>query len=100
MKIVPDLPRLAQGNKQQEERKAPAEFHLVASVKRVKGHILFSYNTKTGKWKQAPIKREVTLDMDGNPICNTSVAKEKDCVYIQALNLKNAKKKLSISGPN
>ena len=95
MKIVPDIPSLVKPNKQQEERKAPAEFHLVASVKRVKGHILFSYNTKTGEWKQAPIKREVTLDMEGNPIFNTSVAIEKDCVYIQALNLANAKKRLS-----
>lgn len=95
MKIVPDIPSLVKPNKQQEERKAPAEFHFVGAENRVRGHILFSYNTKTGEWKQAPLRREAQVGIGGKPVFKTIVAKEPDCVYIQALNLANAKKRLS-----
>ena len=95
MKIVPDIPSLVKPNKQQEERKAPAEFHFVGAENRVRGHILFSYNTKTGEWKQAPLRREAQVGIDGQPVLKTIVAKETDCVYIQALNLTNAKKRLA-----
>ena len=95
MKIVPDIPLLEKTNKQQEERKAPAEFHFVGAENRVRGHILFSYNTKTGEWKQAPLRREAQVGIDGKPVFKTIVAKEPDCIYIQALNLKNAMKRLS-----
>lgn len=95
MKIVPDIPFLVKPNKQQEERKAPAEFHFVGAENRVRGHILFSYNTKTGEWKQAPLRREAQVGIDGKPVFKTIVAKEPDCVYIQALNLANAKKRLA-----
>ena len=96
MKIVPDIHSLAkQHNKQQEERQAPTEYHFVGSEKKVRGHIVFSFNQKTGEWKQAPVRREAQIGMDGKPIFQTIVAKEPDCVYIQALNLANAKKRLS-----
>lgn len=95
MKIVPDIPSLVKPNKQQEERQAPTEYHFVGSEKKVRGHILFSYNTKTGEWKQAPLRREAQIGIDGKPVFKTIVAKEPDCVYIQALNLANAKKRLS-----
>lgn len=95
MKIVPDIPSLVKPNKQQEERQAPTEYHFVGSEKKARGHILFSYNTKTGEWKQAPLRREVQIGIDGKPVFKTIVTKEPDCVYIQALNLANAKKRLS-----
>lgn len=96
MKIVPDIPHLAkEQNKQQEERKAPTEYHFVGSEKKVRGHIVFSFNKKTGEWKQAQVRREVAIDIDGNPVFKTIVAKEPDCIYVQALNLANAKKKLN-----
>lgn len=96
MKIVPDIPYLAkQHNKQQEERQSPTEFHFVGAENRVRGHILFSYNTKTGEWKQAQLRREAQVGIDGKPVFKTIVMKEPDCMYIQALNLANAKKRLS-----
>lgn len=95
MKIVQDIPSLVKSNKQQEERKAPAEFHFVGAENRVRGHILFSYNTKTGEWKQASLRREARVGIDGKPVFKTIVAKEPDCVYVQALNLANAKKRLA-----
>lgn len=96
MKIVPDIPHLdKEQNKQQEERKAPTEYHFVGSEKKVRGHIVFSFNKKTGEWKQAQVRREVAVDIDGNPVFKTIVTKEPDCIYVQALNLANAKKKLN-----
>ena len=95
MKIVHDIPSLVKPNRQQEERKAPTEFHFVGAENRVRGHILFSFNTKTGEWKQAPLRREVQVGIDGKPVFKTIVAKEPDCIYIQVLNLANAKKRFA-----
>ena len=95
MKIVHDIPFFYGINsKRQEERQAPAELKLVGQQKKVKGHILFSYNEKTGEWKQADVKRHVAIGFDGLPVFKTEVTKEPNCIYIQALNLKNAKKNL------
>lgn len=94
MDIVPDIKPFAESqNKQAEERQAPAEFHFIGSVKKTKGHTLFSYNNKTGEWKQAPLRREAQVGLDGKTVYRTIVAREPDCIYIQALNMKNAIKK-------
>ena len=94
MKIVPDISALERTQtKQHEERLAPAEFHLLGQLKKTRGHTLFSYNTKTGEWKVAPVRREVVVGTDGKPIYKTDIVIEKDCIYYQALNLKNAQKK-------
>lgn len=95
MKIVHDIPFLhRQNDKQQEERQAPTELKLVGHQKKVKGHILFSYNEKTGEWKQADVKRNIEIGLDGLPVYKTEITKEPNCIYIQALNLENAKKRL------
>ena len=95
MKIVPDIPILQRkSDKQQEERQAPTELKLVGSQKKVKGHILFSYNEKTGEFKQADVKRNIEIGLDGLPVYKTEITKEPNCIYIQALNLENAKKRL------
>lgn len=95
MKIVPDITFLPEKhNRQQEERQAPSELKFVGATKRVRGHILFSYNEKTGEWKRAEMKRNVEIGIDGLPVYKSEVTKEPNCIYIQALNLNNAKKKL------
>jgi len=95
MKIVHDIPLLYRKvDKQQEERQAPTELKLVESQKKVKGHILFSYNEKTGEWKRADVKRNIEIGLDGLPVYKTEITKEPNCIYIQALNLENAKKRL------
>ncbi len=50
MDIVQPIPEFRRDNTaQHEERQTPAEYHLVNSTKKVKGHTLFSYNEKTGE---------------------------------------------------
>ncbi len=100
MDIVQPIPEFRRDNTaQHEERQTPAEYHLVNSTKKVKGHTLFSYNEKTGEWKVAPVRTESIVRMNGTVVNKTVVAMEPDCIYIQALNLKNAKKKLQKLNP-
>lgn len=98
MNIVPVNPLHDKIDKQQEERKAPAEYHYVGSEKKVKGHELFSYNTKTGEIKRADIKREVQIGIDNKLIYSTKVTTEPDCIYVQALNIANARKRIARMG--
>lgn len=70
------------------------EFHLVGEERRIKGHTLFCFNEVTKEIKVAPMVQECMLGLDGSVIYKNKVTVEKDCIYIQALNEKNARKKL------
>ena len=78
----------------EQVQKKKNEFHLIGQERRIKGHTLFCFNEVTRKIKVAPIKSEVLLELDGSVIYKNNVTVEKDCVYVQALNEKNARKKL------
>lgn len=78
----------------EQVQKKKNEFHLVGEERRIKGHTLFCFNEVTKKIKVAPMKQEALLGLDGSVIYKNNVTVEKDCVYVQALNEKNARKKL------
>ena len=78
----------------EQVQKKKNEFHLVGEERRIKGHTLFCFNEVTKKIKVAPMNQECMLGMDGSVIYKNNVTVEKDCVYVQALNEKNARKKL------
>lgn len=82
----------------EQVQKKKNEFHLVGEERRVKGHTLFCFNEVTKKIKVAPMNQECMLGLDGSVIYKHNVTVEKDCVYIQALNQKNAIKKLNKMG--
>lgn len=82
----------------EQVQKKKNEFHLVGEERRVKGHTLFCFNEVTKKIKVAPMNQECMLGLDGSVIYKNNVTVEKDCVYIQALNQKNAIKKLRKMG--
>ena len=75
-------------------QKKKNEFHLIGQEKRIKGHTLFCFNVATKKIKVAPVKQDIMMGLDGVVIYKNSVTIEKDCIYVQALNEKNARKKL------
>lgn len=77
----------------EQVQKKKNEFHWVGEERRVKGHTLFCFNEVTKKIKVAPMNQECMLGLDGSVIYKHNVTVEKDCVYIQALNQKNAIKK-------
>lgn len=96
MNIVPNiLDNFSDRKKQEQVQKKQHEFHFIGDVKRIKGHILFSYNTVTKEIKQAVIERTVEIGIDFQPIYKNKVCVEKDCIYVQALNEKNAIKKIN-----
>ena len=92
------LPKLTAQNDsraaQEQVYKKQKEYHLIGQQRKVSGHTLFEFNRKTKEIRPADISREVIVGMDGNPIYKTKTDVHQDCFYIQALNVKNAKKKL------
>lgn len=94
MKIVTDSFTDALTSKAQcEGRKAPAEYHIIGSQRRIPGHTLFAYNQKTREWKVADLRRDVEVDVNGKPVYKNAVSIHPHTIYVQALNLENAKKK-------
>lgn len=75
------------------------EVKLLGSQTKVKGHTLFEYNTKTREIKEATFKSQI-VDFKSvtteSPDDRKTVIVKEGCVYIQALNKKNAIKKLII----
>lgn len=93
--IIPDILSQCSSNISQEQvEKQQKEYHLIGQQRKVSGHTLFEFNRKTKEIRPADISREVRVGMDGNPIYKTKTDVHQDCFYIQALNVKNAKKKL------
>ena len=78
----------------EQVQKKKNEFHLIGQERRIKGHTLFCFNEVTKKIKVAPMNQEYMLGLDGSVIYKNKVTVEKDCVYVQTLNEKNARKKL------
>lgn len=79
---------------QEKVDKQQKEYHLIGLQRKVSGHTLFEFNRKTKEIRPADISRTVIVGMDGNPRYKTTTDVNQDCFYIQALNVKNAKKKL------
>lgn len=94
MKVLNELPKEKHDvERQQEERQVPKEYRLDGRIRRRPGHTLFSYNVKTDEWKVADTEKKAVVKPDGTVTYRTQVKREEGCIYIQALNLKNAKKK-------
>ena len=91
------LPKLTAQNDsraaQEQVDKQQKEYHLIGRQRKVSGNTLFEFNRKTQEIRPADISREVFFSMDG-PTYKTKTDVHQDCFYLQALNVKNAKKKL------
>lgn len=96
MNIVPIICREQEDATRIEQvAKKQKEYKLVNQQRKVAGHTLFEFNKKTKEIKPADIRRECILDaMTCKPIYKTKTDIHIDCFYLQALNIKNAKKKL------
>lgn len=67
------------------------EYRLVGRVTRRPGHTLFEYDKNTGTVKEAQCTVKVEL-RDGKPVQRTITDVHANCIYLQALNLKNARR--------
>lgn len=79
-------------------QKQQSEYKLVNRIKKNPGHILFSFNRKTGEIKRASIIHKVAIGFNGLPVTKAETVIEPDCYYEQALNEKNFRKRLKRIG--
>ena len=104
MDIIPELPQKADDSVRQEQvQKKQNEYHLIGKTRRIPGHTLFEFNKVTKEIRPAEIDRKAIVSFD--PKSNSEQVKyetktkvSKDCFYLQALNIENAKKKLKKIG--
>lgn len=99
MEIIPKLKKdEMQKHETEQIQKQKQEYKLIGSQKKVSGHTMFSYNTRTGEIKKAAYNNKAELRLDGTVKLINRIDVEKDCIYRQALNVKNVKKVLRREG--
>ena len=76
-------------SKDQEKK----QIHL-GSFKQRNGHTLFQFNTKDGKLTKCVFESVFVDTANGNSL-RKKIVYDQDCLYISALNEKNAYKKLN-----
>lgn len=94
MKIVQEEP---QKLKTDYEIVAPVkqEYKKVGSINLRRGMTLYEFDFKTLVLKPVQIDRKETMvDITGNPVKNARAIYNPNALYIQALNMKNAEKKV------
>ena len=67
---------------------------MIGRVRKVPGHTLSEFNLETLEIKPADIENKVFLDKALKPVYKSSVVQKPKCIYVQALNAKNCKKKI------
>lgn len=67
---------------------------FIGSMKKIPGHTLFEFNLETLMLGRAEVKQEAAITGNGGHKVTTRVDQKENCIYIQALNLKNARRKL------
>lgn len=80
-----------------DEIVAPAklEYKKVGTIVLKRGMTLFSFSFKTGILQSVKIDRKETMiDFKGNPVKNARAEYDPKALYIQALNMKNAQRKV------
>lgn len=69
------------------------EFGRIGAQRRLPGLTLYEYDLTTGEIREATIETEATLRLDG-PVGRSGRVDAKElCLYVQALNIENARRK-------
>jgi hypothetical protein len=83
-----------------EEKKQKQEITFTGSIRPLKGHTLFEINTRTLEVREASYNEHKRITwhsalrfLKGEISLNKEVIKNKDCIYISALNPTNALKR-------
>ena len=90
---------------QEEPQKLKTDYEIVAPVKQEykkvgtiilkRGMTLYSFNFETCMVEPVKIERKETMiSFDGKPVKNARAIYDPKALYIQALNMKNAKRKV------
>ena len=85
-------------NKIEIQKQIQQEYKFIGTVSKNKGHLIFEYNKETKRLKLASIQlnKTVKIETEGTiaPMSKYQIMVGKNCLYFQALNLKNAMKKV------
>lgn len=73
------------------KKKQEIEYVLQGTIKPKTGHFIWELNEETGEIKKAEFKRSIVVF--GAKFPPEELVVKSDCIYIPALNAKNAKKK-------
>lgn len=93
------LPRGEEETKYECEQQKRKELVLLRNEKKVPGHTMFSYNLETHEIKPAKIIYSTDYDYwTRQPIQRPRLITEANCIYRQALNVKNLIKRLKREG--
>ena len=69
------------------------EFGRIGAQRRLPGLTLYEYDLTTGEIREADVETEATLRLDG-PVGRSGRVDAKElCLYVQALNIENARRK-------
>lgn len=81
-------------------KKNQQEYHLIGRAIARAGHTLFEYNKETHTVRRAEIKRTMYVSdfKTGEVVFNNRCEVRRNCMYLQALNIKNAIKILRREG--
>lgn len=78
-----------------QELKREKHYKLLGSIVLKKGMTLFSYNSETTELKRVKVEKPTTLDYTTKEAtAKSKVIHDGRCEYFQALNVRNAKKKI------
>lgn len=81
-------------------KKNQQEYHLIGRAIARAGHTLFEYDKETHKVRRAEIKRTMYVSdfKTGEVVFDNRCEVRRNCMYLQALNIKNAYKVLRREG--
>lgn len=77
-----------------EEVNQKQEFKFIGSVNLQKGMTLFEFNPETLLLQEVKIEKKVSIGLKGQEVRTNKANYNPKCIYLQALNLKNAKRKV------
>ncbi len=90
VKVYEPMVSIAPAELVAEQRK---EFGRIGAQRRLPGLTLYEYDLTTGEIREADVETEATLRLDG-PVGRTGRVDAKElCLYVQALNIENARRK-------
>lgn len=94
--IVPETAQAAGGGTRVElQQKKQQEYRLIGKQRKVAGHTLFEFDRQTKEIRPADVAHTAYIDAGtGRPVYKNRAEIKQGCFYIQALNAKNAAKKL------
>lgn len=90
VKVYEPMVSIAPAELVAEQRK---EFGRIGAQRRLPGLTLYEYDLTTGEIREADVETEANLRLDG-PVGRSGRVDAKElCLYVQALNIENARRK-------